>query len=143
MKTLKAISVVLFIMTSILVLPACTVVKVHEHGYEHKGPPPHAPAHGYRQKHRGHTLEFNSDLGVYVVVGLVAHYFIDGIFYKKTEHGWFSSHDIDKGWNKYTKDILPGNLHKKYGHEKGHGKGKEGKGKGKHGKNKHDDYDDD
>ena len=119
---------------SVMVLPACTVVKVHEHGYERNGPPPHAPAHGYRHKHRGHTLEYDHELGIYVVIGLVGHYFIDGLYYKKTKHGWFSSHDIDKGWKEYKKDVLPGKLHKKYGHENGHGKDK-----GKRGKKKYDD----
>ena len=147
MKTLKAMSIALLMLGSIMVLPACTVVKVHEHEYKHNGPPPHAPAHGYRHKHRGHTLEYNYDLGVYVVVGLVAHYFIDGIYYKKTEHGWYSSHDIDKGWHEYTKDVLPGKLNKKYGHKKGHEKkdkrenDKHRKGNDRRGKDKHDDDD--
>ena len=122
--------------SSAILLSACTVVKVHEDGYEHNGPPPHAPAHGYRHKHKKHDLEYNSDLGIYVVTGLAEHYFIDGIFYKRTKHGWYSSHDIDKGWKEYKKDHLPGKLHKKYSDKKEHGKDK-----GKHGKDKHhDDY---
>ena len=125
---------------SAMLLSACSVVAVHDHGYEHNGPPPHAPAHGYRHKHKHHDLEYNSDLGIYVVIGLPDHYFIDGIYYKHTSHGWYSSHDADKDWKEYKKDVLPGKLNKKYGHDKGHAKGKYDKGKSKHGKNKH--YDD-
>jgi hypothetical protein len=125
---------------SALTLSSCGTVKVHDHGY---GPPPHAPAHGYRHKHHGHDLEFDSFLGVYVVVGLTSHYFIDGVFYKVTDHGWFSSHDIDKGWKAYKKDKLPGGLHKKYKykdkdkHEK-HGRNEERGKRGRH----DDDHDD-
>ena len=101
MKTLRTLSIILFMASSAILLSACTVVKVHEDGYEHNGPPPHAPAHGYRHKHKKHDLEYNSDLGIYVVTGLAEHYFIDGIFYKRTKHGWYSSHDIDKAWKEH------------------------------------------
>ncbi|MFQ5585276.1 MAG: hypothetical protein ACE5GF_00390, partial [Thermodesulfobacteriota bacterium] len=40
------------------------------------GPPPHAPAHGYRHKHRhGVELMFDGGLGVYIAVGLSGIYF--------------------------------------------------------------------
>jgi len=135
MKTYKTLLATLFIVTLPVLLSGCSAVAVHDHGYEHGGPPPHAPAHGYRHKHKHHDLEYNSDLGIYVVIGLPDHYFIDGIYYKRTKHGWYSSHDADKGWKEYKKDNLPGKLDKKYGHKKGHGKHKD-----KHGKShKHDD----
>ena len=101
---------------SILTLSGCGVAMVHDdHGY---GPPPHAPAHGHRHKHRGHDLKFDSHLGVYGVVGLPSIYFIDGTYYKVTDHGWFFSHNVDKGWKKYKKGKLPGGLHKKYKYKK-------------------------
>ncbi len=135
MKTYKTLLATLFMVTLPVFLSGCSAVKVHEHGYELGGPPPHAPAHGYRHKHHSHDLEYDSDLGIYVVIGLPDHYFIDGVYYKRTKHGWYSSHDVDKGWKEYKKDNLPGKLNKKYGHEKGHGKHK-----GNHGKShKHDD----
>ena len=137
MKILKTLAIVLFMLTSAMVLSSCAVVEVHEHGHKHKHkkPPPHAPAHGYRHKHKKHELEYNSDLGIYVVLGLPNYYFIDGIYYKHTDHGWYSSHDAEKDWKKYTKDVLPGKLDKKYGHKKEHGKHKDKHGK----KHKHDD----
>ena len=135
MKTYKTLLATLFIVTLPVLLSGCSAVAVHDHGYEHGGPPPHAPAHGYRHKHHSHDLEYDSGLGIYVVIGLPDHYFTDGVYYKRTKHGWYSSHDVDKGWKEYKKDNLPGKLNKKYGHEKGHGKHKD-----KHGKShKHDD----
>ena len=137
MKMLKTLLITLFMITTTMFLSACNVINVHEHGYERNGPPPHAPAHGYRHKHRGHTLEYDHELGVYIVIGWVGHYFIDGIYYKKTDRGWYSSHDIDRSWNEYRKDVLPGKLHKKYGHEK-----KDRRKNDKHRKKKYDDDDD-
>ena len=47
------------------------------------GPPPHAPAHGYRHKHEhGVELVFDSQLGVYVVVGWKDHFFSAGRYYR-------------------------------------------------------------
>ncbi|MEE9551944.1 MAG: hypothetical protein V3V89_02760, partial [Gammaproteobacteria bacterium] len=69
-----------------LTLSGCGVVKVHDDHDRGYGPPPHAPAHGYRHKHHGHDLEFDSHLGVYVVVGLASVYFLDGLYYKVTDH---------------------------------------------------------
>ena len=53
----------------------------HARGRGH-GPPPHAPAHGYRHKAQRHgaELEFDSGLGVYVVVGVPLHYYLDGLY---------------------------------------------------------------
>ena len=58
------------------------------HGRGGHGPPPHAPAHGYRRKqqqayhHQGGDakLAFDSDLGVYVVLDLPHHYYFDGVY---------------------------------------------------------------
>jgi hypothetical protein len=137
MKFLKTLSIVLFMLTSAMILSSCAAVDVHEHGNKHGHKHKHKkpPSHGHKHKHKNHELEYHSDLGVYVVIGLPNYYFIDGIYYKHTEHGWYSSHDVDKDWKKYTKDVLPGNLHKKHDHKKGHGKHKDKHGK----KHKHDD----
>ena len=129
MKNLKTLFIALIVICFATTLPGCNVVKVKTHdGY---GPPPHAPAHGYRHKHHGHDLEFDSDLGVYVVVGLASLYFIDGVYYKVTSDGWFSSDKPDGGWHAYKKDVLPGKLYKKHGNKKAHGKDKGKRGKGK------------
>ena len=139
MKTLKGLSIIFFVLTATSLLSGCNVVNVHEPEYEREhrgyGPPPHAPAHGYRHKHRDHTLEYDHDLGVYIVVGFVDHYFDDGLYYKYTKHGWYSSHDLNKDWHEYRGDTPPGKLYKKHG--KGHAYGKD-----KHKDRDHDDRED-
>jgi hypothetical protein len=89
------------------------------------GPPPHAPAHGYRHKHQhGVELVYNAELGVYVVVGFSNHYFYDGHYFRRDGEEWEISMDIKGPWIIAAQDVLPSGL-------KLNGKGK-GKAKGKH-----------
>ena len=91
------------------------------------GPPPHAPAHGYRHKHQhGVELVYNSKLGVYVVIGFPNHYFYEGHYFRLGGEDWQISMHIEGPWIVAAKDVLPSGL--KY---KGKSKGK-AKGKGKH-----------
>ena len=84
----------------------------HDHGY---GPPPHAPAHGYRAKYHGHDLVYDSHLGVYVIVGLTDYYYRDGYYYRHSDDGWYYSKDLDRDWGRYDDRQLPPGLAKKYG----------------------------
>ena len=87
------------------------------------GPPPHAPAHGYRHKHQhGVELVYNSELGVYVVVGFPDHYFYEDHYFRLGGEDWEISMHIEGPWIVATEDVLPSGL--KF-------KGK-GKAKGKH-----------
>jgi hypothetical protein len=94
-------------------------------GHGH-GPPPHAPAHGYRAKHGpGDSVQlvFDSRLGVYVVVDLPDHYFWDG-FYLRVEDGrWYASVSLDGGWEPRSVKSLPPGLRKKVARGKGKGRG--------------------
>lgn len=65
-----------------------------------KGPPPHAPAHGYRRKFQqdGVTLELDSGRGVYVVVELDDVFFLEKRYYRRGAEGWFASARPDGGW---------------------------------------------
>ena len=88
---------------------------VYEHPGRGHGPPPHAPAHGYRwkQKHAYHHQEaevelvFDSGLGVYVVLGLPAHYYWEGTYLRVDGGHWCASHHLDVGWHLYAEDSLP------------------------------------
>ena len=98
---------------------------------EHPGPPPHAPAHGYRHKQRqnGHDVElvFDSGLGVYVVVGVPNHFYWDGTYLRLDDGRWYASVEIDGGWKPRDSGSLPPGLRKKSHASKngrGHGKGK-------------------
>ncbi len=85
---------------------------VVDEGHGH-GPPPWAPAHGYRRnhqrayQHRDATVDlaFDSGLGVYVVVGLPNYYYWDGFYLRSKPvkgkkgkghgHGKGRGHDRD------------------------------------------------
>ena len=97
-------------------------VKHHQHG-----PPPHAPAHGYRHKHhhQGQDLElaFDSDLGVYVVIGMPNRYYWNGYYLRIDGDQWYASVDLNKHWEKRSDDSLPhGMKHHKRHHKSKHGK---------------------
>jgi len=81
-----------------------------------KGPPAHAPAHGYRRKHvAGMELVFDSGRGVYVV------------FYRLRGGLWEMSLKPDGDWKAASEKSLPMGLQVKVktnGNGKGNGKGK-------------------
>jgi hypothetical protein len=92
---------------------ACVVVDGHGPGVHRGGPPPHAPAHGYRHKHRGHDLRFDSDLGVYVVVGLRDVWFLDGSYFRIVGDRWEIAVGTDGPWRVASRSAVPGRLYQK------------------------------
>ena len=113
MNRRKFISV--FSLTSVAFLfSACasTGVMVSQPGG--KGPPSHAPAHGYRRKNRqGLEMTFDSSLGVYIMMKYPMHYYWDGRYYRKGKNQWESSKDINKKWKSIKKQQLPKGLQNK------------------------------
>lgn len=97
------------------------------------GPPPHAPAHGYRQRHRrsGVDLVFDTGLGVYVVAGL-GYYFFSEKFYRWRNNAWQISVNIDGPWIRADDYAVPRRLFKSRGRgrykskykDKGRGRGR-------------------
>ena len=77
-----------------------------------KGPPPHAPAHGYRHKHGDVVLAYESDLGIYVVVGHEGYYFHKGDYYRSHKGKWQTSADVKGPWKKISDSKLPNGLNK-------------------------------
>jgi hypothetical protein len=108
----------------------------HHHRYEHPGrghgPPPHAPAHGYRHKYDGHDLRFDSRLGVYLVLDLADVFWWDGRYHRRHRDRWQHSRRLDGGWRDSRWDEIPPGL-RGGGPGKGKGKGDKGKGRGKKG----------
>jgi hypothetical protein len=88
------------------------------------GPPPHAPAHGYRAKHRGIGLEFDSRRGVYVVLGFPGVYFYGGWYYRLALDRWLRSNRHDGPWKDARWGDVPYGLRGDRYPEKGKGKGK-------------------
>jgi hypothetical protein len=89
------------------------------------GPPPHAPAHGYRAKHQNVDLVYNSGLGVYTVVGHRGCYYRDSRFYRRQGDGWEISTSIRGPWRTTTVSSVPNGLvAERSKSEKSHKKGK-------------------
>ena len=124
MKHLK-ISLGAMFLASALAMSGCVVYPAHPHdpGY---GPPPHAPAHGYRYKYHDHDLIYDAGLGVYVVIGVTDYFFLDNYYYHHRHDGWYYSRDFDRDWRQYKDNRLPPGLAKKYhdrdDHDRGNGR---------------------
>lgn len=78
------------------------------------GPPPHAPAHGYRRKHHGGEIEYDSKWGVYVVLGLAGHYYYDDHYYRYNESHWQVGARIDGPWKAVSNEALPARIRGKH-----------------------------
>ena len=104
---------------------------------EKSGPPPHAPAHGYRHKHARDnvTLVYDTGIDVYIVTGYKDCYFSAGQYFRDAGVSWEWSVSIEGPWKVVTQSSdLPSGLR-----QKGHNKGKhKDKGRG-HGHDNDDD----
>jgi hypothetical protein len=79
------------------------------------GPPPHAPAHGYRHRHAdGTRLVYDSTMGVYVVLGHAEMYFSDGLYFRMGSTSWQASANPDSGWKPVSEKKVPPGLRKTY-----------------------------
>ena len=58
-------------------------------------------------------MTFDSNLGVYIMMGYPMHYYLDGRYYRKSKNQWESSRDIKKKWKKTKKHKLPKGLNNK------------------------------
>jgi hypothetical protein len=111
-------------------LMGCVVVDAPHEGYHDEGPPPHAPAHGYRRTHQGHDLMYDSDLGVYVVVGLSNVWFLDGSYFRLADERWELSVGANGPWRVAAISAVPARLvEKRHPHGGPPGQAKHG---GKH-----------
>jgi hypothetical protein len=88
------------------------------------GPPPHAPAHGYRRKHpSGAELRFDARLDVYTVVGRADVYFHDGWFIRIQSGIWQVSATLNGPWEPRDASWVPPGLRSKYQAENRKGRG--------------------
>jgi len=89
---------------------ACTRAVVYKEGkesspkpvvvQEDNGPPPHAPAYGYRRNHEGDdvVLVFDTSLNVYIVSGYRDTYYSAGQYFRFVDGSWEWSVSIATGW---------------------------------------------
>lgn len=97
-----------------LVLSSCTrtvyvIPKANPQVTENTGPPPHAPANGYRYHYGKHYLIYDAHLRVYRVENLDGYYWYDGRYYRRTMRGW-GTYAEPGPWRTITVDELPGGL---------------------------------
>jgi len=71
------------------------------------GPPPHAPAHGYRAKHGGAEMVYDSNCGIYRVTGMSGTYYCDGYFYRLEYNTWTMATRMDGRWTVVRRGKLP------------------------------------
>ncbi|MDA1309664.1 MAG: hypothetical protein O2985_08665 [Proteobacteria bacterium] len=83
---------------------------VYDPNLDNGGPPPHAPAHGYRYRHRdGVDMSYDQRLGVYVVVGRPNYYYWDRQYFRYYGDHWQRSERIDSRWiDGDTRSLPPG-----------------------------------
>ena len=117
MKTKNSLLLIPLLSCLILTSLSCSRMSVHWSPGKKKGfgPPRHAKAHGYRRKLPTNVeVVFDTDCGVYVVVGMEKHFWLDGRYYRFYNGRWELSMTIDGGWRPIDVKILPPGLHGKY-----------------------------
>lgn len=96
-----------------LLITGCVAPGIMLHIPGKKGPPHHAPAHGYRRKNRhGMEMTFDSNMGIYIMLDYPTYYYWEGTYYRRSNDYWESSNDIKK-WKKVSKHKLPKGLKNK------------------------------
>ncbi len=117
MKTKSSLLLKVVLLCLMLTSLSCSRMSAHWSPGKKKGfgPPPHAKAHGYRSKLPAEVeVVFNTDCGVYVVVGLEKHFWLDGRYYRFYNGQWELSMTIDGGWRLVDGGTLPPGLRGKY-----------------------------
>ena len=71
------------------------------------GPPPHAPAHGYRAKYNGVDLVYDSGIEVYVVTTVKGRYYWGDHFYRRRGNVWLKSKSLGGQWVAVGKSNIP------------------------------------
>jgi len=109
--------------------PSSRDVVVIEEEDGKNGPPDHAPAHGYRKKqHVGNAnvvLEYDTELGLYIVIDQDDCYYNAGQFFRLDSGAWEWSVRIEGPWKPVDdRNDLPPGLRKHKGNKGGKGKSK-------------------
>ncbi len=141
---MKYLNMVLIILTGLFFLSGCNTLGVGIQGpgpghsqetYHKQGPPPHAPAHGYRHKHnKRHELEYNSQAGAYIVLNTPETYFGNNLYLRLSTAGtWMVSTALEWGWRVAVGNEVPYKLRTYKGKKKKKSKKKKWHKKNKHG----------
>ena len=80
--------------------------------YYRSGPPPYAPAHGYRHHYHNHDMIYDSGIRAYILVGLPGYYYDDGFYFRYSNIGWQFSVRLNDGWRATDERRVPKTLWK-------------------------------
>jgi hypothetical protein len=124
----KILSALVFLLLVVGTDVSCTK-EYHQHPTTTKqkrhGPPPHAPAHGYRAKtSEGIAIVYDSRLRVYVVIDISNHYYYNGFYYRLNEDRWEGCAHIHGSWQPVAENKVPPGLRSGAKKKKGKKKGK-------------------
>jgi len=87
--------------------------KIGEVKHKGKGPPPHAPAHGYRHKHHdGVELAYDSRIGVYFAVKVPSVYFYNNLYMRLSDRNWEVAANFNGPWQPEKEGQVPYKLKK-------------------------------
>lgn len=97
-------------------------------GHHEIGPPPHAPAHGYRHRHHGVELEYSTEIGAYIVLENPDTYFYNGLYVGVSpEEHWVVAEHLGGPWRVAEAREVPPKLKRAKVKGKRQGKGKKKK----------------
>ena len=116
--------------------------KTYQTSHHSSGPPAHAPAHGYRYKHRdGRDMRYDAGLSAYIVLNVPETYFFNNLYLRLGSDGlWMVSASIGNYWRPARQNEVPQKLREYRTHRP---EGKKKKEKSKHNKHwKKDKYED-
>ena len=121
MKRNLQISLILVVLVAAIAVLGCSRTIVYKSGHprstdtvknDRHGPPPHAPAHGYRHKHsNGVVLVYDSDLHVYLVSGYRDVYYYKGFYYRWHNGKWQTTRKVNGPWQRSYAKKVPKHLH--------------------------------
>ena len=86
--------------------------------HHRNSPPPHAPAHGYRQQHHDVEMVFDSEVGAYIVFGFDDLFFFNNLFMRFYDGYWHHSDRHDGRWIRSHDKHVPHKLRKARKHNK-------------------------
>ncbi len=109
---------------ALILLTSCETASVHgrrggwigngamaDGGRIESGPPAYAKAQGLRRKQVcGYDLLYDTNWGVYIVVGIAECYYHNGHFYRLRGNDWQRSPRADSGWDSVSVTLLPPGL---------------------------------
>lgn len=91
----------------------------HNRHSRYDGPPPHAPAHGYRHHYRDVDMEYHRDLGAYVVLGFDDLYFYNNLYLRFFDGSWHVADRRNGHWRRAEHSQVPRGLwrNQRYRHQ--------------------------